>query len=111
MLRGFGCEQLIPTEIWEDNAACIQIANNLVRCAGPGPGLGYDSGQVRQNAQRRRRADQKPSGTGLDDASSLADWDTQRVQGILRVPWHHGDIGCGLGLRLGVSAEPLIEGT
>eukprot|EP00961_Rhodomonas_salina_P209626 2830068-Rhodomonas_salina.1 len=30
MLRGFGCEQLTPTEVWEDNAACIQIANNLV---------------------------------------------------------------------------------
>eukprot|EP00961_Rhodomonas_salina_P066358 891389-Rhodomonas_salina.1 len=30
MLRGFGCEQLTPTEVWEDNAACIQIANNPV---------------------------------------------------------------------------------
>eukprot|EP00961_Rhodomonas_salina_P035044 471594-Rhodomonas_salina.2 len=30
MLRGFGHEQLKPTVVWEDNAACIQIANNPV---------------------------------------------------------------------------------
>jgi hypothetical protein len=30
MLRGFGYEQTIPTEVWEDNAACIQMANNPV---------------------------------------------------------------------------------
>eukprot|EP00961_Rhodomonas_salina_P056824 763673-Rhodomonas_salina.1 len=28
--RGFGHEHLNPNEVWEDNAACIQIANNLV---------------------------------------------------------------------------------
>eukprot|EP00961_Rhodomonas_salina_P233343 3153648-Rhodomonas_salina.2 len=28
LLRGFGCEQPTQTEVWEDNAACIQIANN-----------------------------------------------------------------------------------
>eukprot|EP00961_Rhodomonas_salina_P284129 3840334-Rhodomonas_salina.1 len=115
MLRGFGCEQLIPTEVWEDNAASIQIANNqvnhkftrhidtrryyvldlvrdkvmiLVKCAGT-----------------HNVADQKPSWAGLDDASSLADWDTLQVQGVLRVysvPWHHGDrdVGSGLGIRL-----------
>eukprot|EP00961_Rhodomonas_salina_P229365 3099706-Rhodomonas_salina.1 len=32
MLRGFGHEQLKPTVVWEDNAACIQIANNPVNC-------------------------------------------------------------------------------
>eukprot|EP00961_Rhodomonas_salina_P198187 2674014-Rhodomonas_salina.1 len=30
MLRGFGYEQAAPTIVWEDNAACIQIANNPV---------------------------------------------------------------------------------
>eukprot|EP00961_Rhodomonas_salina_P276828 3740727-Rhodomonas_salina.1 len=30
LLRGFGAEQILPTEVWEDNAACIQIANNPV---------------------------------------------------------------------------------
>eukprot|EP00961_Rhodomonas_salina_P173119 2334459-Rhodomonas_salina.5 len=30
ILLGFGHEQLTPTEVWEDNAACIQIANNPV---------------------------------------------------------------------------------
>eukprot|EP00961_Rhodomonas_salina_P063826 858023-Rhodomonas_salina.1 len=30
MLRGFGYEQTFPTDVWEDNAACIQIANNPV---------------------------------------------------------------------------------
>eukprot|EP00961_Rhodomonas_salina_P120826 1626122-Rhodomonas_salina.1 len=30
MLRGFGYEQARPTVVWEDNAACIQIANNPV---------------------------------------------------------------------------------
>eukprot|EP00961_Rhodomonas_salina_P158136 2128805-Rhodomonas_salina.2 len=30
ILRGFGHEQPNPTKVWEDNAACIQIANNLV---------------------------------------------------------------------------------
>eukprot|EP00961_Rhodomonas_salina_P170864 2303698-Rhodomonas_salina.1 len=30
MLRGFGYKQLGPTVVWEDNAACIQIANNPV---------------------------------------------------------------------------------
>eukprot|EP00961_Rhodomonas_salina_P092746 1248272-Rhodomonas_salina.3 len=30
LLRGFGAEQVHPTEVWEDNAACIQIANNPV---------------------------------------------------------------------------------
>eukprot|EP00961_Rhodomonas_salina_P044210 593875-Rhodomonas_salina.2 len=30
LLRGFGTEQVRPTEVWEDNAACIQIANNPV---------------------------------------------------------------------------------
>eukprot|EP00961_Rhodomonas_salina_P055298 742996-Rhodomonas_salina.1 len=30
ILRGFGHEQLNPTEVWEDNAACIQITNNPV---------------------------------------------------------------------------------
>eukprot|EP00961_Rhodomonas_salina_P287934 3890144-Rhodomonas_salina.1 len=32
MLRGFGLEQRKPTVVWEDNAACIQIANNPVNC-------------------------------------------------------------------------------
>eukprot|EP00961_Rhodomonas_salina_P134433 1808243-Rhodomonas_salina.1 len=32
MLRGFGYEQLAPTVVWEDNAACIAIANNPVNC-------------------------------------------------------------------------------
>eukprot|EP00961_Rhodomonas_salina_P123902 1670150-Rhodomonas_salina.2 len=41
-------------------------------------GRGYGSGQVLLNAQHRRCADQKPSGTGVDDASSLPDWDTPR---------------------------------
>eukprot|EP00961_Rhodomonas_salina_P068866 924639-Rhodomonas_salina.1 len=31
MLQGFGCKQLNPTEVWEDNVACIQIANNQDR--------------------------------------------------------------------------------
>eukprot|EP00961_Rhodomonas_salina_P276630 3737709-Rhodomonas_salina.1 len=73
MLRGFGCEQLIPMEIWEDNTACIQIANNLVNCK-----FTRHIDTRSAQAQRRRRADQKPSGTGLDYASSLADWDTPR---------------------------------
>eukprot|EP00961_Rhodomonas_salina_P238271 3220540-Rhodomonas_salina.1 len=30
MLRGFWLEQCKPTVVWEDNAACIQIANNPV---------------------------------------------------------------------------------
>jgi hypothetical protein len=30
MLRGFGLEQKAATEIWEDNAACIQISENPV---------------------------------------------------------------------------------
>eukprot|EP00961_Rhodomonas_salina_P183597 2478218-Rhodomonas_salina.1 len=30
MLRGFGYEQRAPTVVWEDNAACIAIANNQV---------------------------------------------------------------------------------
>eukprot|EP00961_Rhodomonas_salina_P086058 1156477-Rhodomonas_salina.1 len=30
ILLGFGHEQPNPTEVWEDNAACIQIANNQV---------------------------------------------------------------------------------
>ena len=30
MLRGFGYEQVAATLVWEDNAACIQIANNPV---------------------------------------------------------------------------------
>eukprot|EP00961_Rhodomonas_salina_P089678 1206074-Rhodomonas_salina.1 len=30
MLRGLGFEQLTPTVVWEDNAACIQMANNPV---------------------------------------------------------------------------------
>eukprot|EP00961_Rhodomonas_salina_P082853 1113677-Rhodomonas_salina.1 len=30
LLRGFGAEQVRPTKVWEDNAACIQIANNQV---------------------------------------------------------------------------------
>eukprot|EP00961_Rhodomonas_salina_P191178 2579292-Rhodomonas_salina.1 len=30
MLRGFGYEQTALTVVWEDNTACIQIANNLV---------------------------------------------------------------------------------
>jgi hypothetical protein len=30
MLRGFGQEQIEKTKIWEDNAACIQIAHNPV---------------------------------------------------------------------------------
>eukprot|EP00961_Rhodomonas_salina_P261683 3536639-Rhodomonas_salina.1 len=30
ILRGFRHEQLHPTEVWEDNTACIQITNNLV---------------------------------------------------------------------------------
>eukprot|EP00961_Rhodomonas_salina_P261684 3536640-Rhodomonas_salina.1 len=30
ILRGFGHEQLHPTEVCEDNTACIQIANNPV---------------------------------------------------------------------------------
>eukprot|EP00961_Rhodomonas_salina_P008372 113776-Rhodomonas_salina.1 len=30
ILQGFGHEQLNQTEVWEDNTACIQIANNLV---------------------------------------------------------------------------------
>eukprot|EP00961_Rhodomonas_salina_P247628 3345394-Rhodomonas_salina.1 len=30
MLRGFGYEQQAPTVVWEDNAACIAIANNPV---------------------------------------------------------------------------------
>eukprot|EP00961_Rhodomonas_salina_P209391 2826648-Rhodomonas_salina.1 len=30
MLRGFGHEQSKPTVVWEDKAACIQIANNPV---------------------------------------------------------------------------------
>eukprot|EP00961_Rhodomonas_salina_P028480 384427-Rhodomonas_salina.1 len=32
MLRGFGYEQQAPTVVWEDNAACIAIANNPVNC-------------------------------------------------------------------------------
>jgi len=32
MLRGFGYEQTKPTVVWEDNAACIAIANNQVNC-------------------------------------------------------------------------------
>eukprot|EP00961_Rhodomonas_salina_P007863 106780-Rhodomonas_salina.1 len=95
MLRGFGCKQLNPTEVWKDNAACIQIANNPVNCK-----LTRHI-NTRRNAQRRRCADQKPSRTGLDDASSLPDWDTPRIQGVLRMPWHHGDVGCGLGISLG----------
>eukprot|EP00961_Rhodomonas_salina_P229015 3095359-Rhodomonas_salina.1 len=30
ILRGFGVEQTATTEVWEDNAACIQIAKNPV---------------------------------------------------------------------------------
>mmetsp|Transcript_29663 Transcript_29663/g.60922 ORF Transcript_29663/g.60922 Transcript_29663/m.60922 type:complete len:125 (-) Transcript_29663:51-425(-) len=30
ILRSFGLAQVCPTEVWEDNAACIQIAENLV---------------------------------------------------------------------------------
>ena len=30
LLQGFGCEQQGPTEVWEDNAACIQISENPV---------------------------------------------------------------------------------
>eukprot|EP00961_Rhodomonas_salina_P138146 1858578-Rhodomonas_salina.3 len=30
MLCGFGYEQVGATEVWEDNAACIQIAKNPV---------------------------------------------------------------------------------
>eukprot|EP00961_Rhodomonas_salina_P189488 2556592-Rhodomonas_salina.1 len=30
ILLGFGFEQAEPTAVWEDNAACIQIANNPV---------------------------------------------------------------------------------
>jgi hypothetical protein len=30
MLRGFGEEQAHPTQVWEDNAACIQISENPV---------------------------------------------------------------------------------
>jgi hypothetical protein len=30
LLQGFGKEQKAPTEIWEDNAACIQISENPV---------------------------------------------------------------------------------
>jgi hypothetical protein len=30
MLRGFGQEQTHPTQVWEDNAACIQISENPV---------------------------------------------------------------------------------
>eukprot|EP00961_Rhodomonas_salina_P279212 3771945-Rhodomonas_salina.1 len=30
MLQGFGHDQLKPTVVWEDNTACIQIANNPV---------------------------------------------------------------------------------
>eukprot|EP00961_Rhodomonas_salina_P225495 3048814-Rhodomonas_salina.1 len=30
MLRGLGYEQTAPTIVWEDNTACIQIANNPV---------------------------------------------------------------------------------
>eukprot|EP00961_Rhodomonas_salina_P224431 3034169-Rhodomonas_salina.1 len=30
MLQGFGHEQSKPTVVWEDNTACIQIANNPV---------------------------------------------------------------------------------
>mmetsp|Transcript_21908 Transcript_21908/g.44389 ORF Transcript_21908/g.44389 Transcript_21908/m.44389 type:complete len:114 (+) Transcript_21908:28-369(+) len=30
MLRGFMYEQMQPTEIWEDNAACIQISENPI---------------------------------------------------------------------------------
>eukprot|EP00961_Rhodomonas_salina_P228922 3094131-Rhodomonas_salina.1 len=30
ILRGFGFEQTEPTAVWEDNATCIQMANNPV---------------------------------------------------------------------------------
>ena len=30
LLQGFGAAQAEPTQIWEDNAACIQISNNPV---------------------------------------------------------------------------------
>eukprot|EP00961_Rhodomonas_salina_P032482 438155-Rhodomonas_salina.1 len=30
LLRGFGYEQHAPTVVWEDNTACIQMANNPV---------------------------------------------------------------------------------
>ena len=30
MLQGFGADQKEPTQVWEDNAACIQISNNPV---------------------------------------------------------------------------------
>lgn len=32
LLQGFGKEQTNPTEIWEDNAECIQISENPVNC-------------------------------------------------------------------------------
>jgi len=32
ILRGLGYEQVQTTEVWEDNAACIQISKNPVYC-------------------------------------------------------------------------------
>eukprot|EP00961_Rhodomonas_salina_P178621 2409378-Rhodomonas_salina.1 len=32
MLQGFGLEQCKPTVVWEDNAACMRIADNPVNC-------------------------------------------------------------------------------
>eukprot|EP00961_Rhodomonas_salina_P009297 126265-Rhodomonas_salina.1 len=59
ILRGFGHEQLNPTEVWEDNAACIQIANHPVNrkftrhidTPGPCQGRGHDAGQVRRDTE------------------------------------------------------------
>eukprot|EP00961_Rhodomonas_salina_P030457 409935-Rhodomonas_salina.1 len=62
MLRGLGYEQVTLTAVWEDNAACIMMANNpvnrkftwhtLVLRARLGAGQQHGSSEVRWDAQR-----------------------------------------------------------
>eukprot|EP00961_Rhodomonas_salina_P162824 2193405-Rhodomonas_salina.1 len=104
LLRGFGCKQLAPTVVWEDNTTCIQMANNpvnrkftlhinmhcyfvwdlvcdgaltLVKCAGP----------------------------GMATSSPVSDWDAAGVPGVLLPVGIQLAYSCnsGCGLRRGVS--------